>query len=192
VDIAIMRALPNMTVIAPSDPLEVNLATRAIAKYKGPVYMRIGVTQEPAIHSGDYIYEIGKAELLKDGSDITLIATGALVYNSLQASEVLSSEGISARVINMHTIKPIDSAAVVKAARDTKAIITIEEHVVTGGLGSAVAEVLGEESIGKVLFKRMGLKDTFCLDYGSKDYLQGKYGLSARNISGEAKKLLTK
>lgn len=190
-DIAIMRALPNMTVISPADPLETQEAIRAVVKHKGPVYIRLTLATEPVNYEKVNQYEIGKARLMKNGNDVVLIAVGELVGHALKAASQLEIEGVSCRVVNMHTIKPVDKEVIKKAIRDSKAIITVEEHSIIGGLGSAVAEVIAEEKEGKVLFKRLGFKDVFCKDYGSKDYLLEQYGLSAVAIVKEVKNLLS-
>lgn len=190
IDIAIMRALPNMVVLAPSDPIEAAMATQASVDYEGPVYIRMSLTGEKIIHNQDYQYKIGKADILRKGKDVSLISCGSIVNNALRAAQILAKEGIEAKVINMHTLKPIDTEAIIEAMEQTRAIITLEEHSIIGGLGSAVAEVLAETKDKKVLFDRIGLKDTFCCDYGSRDYLYGKYGLSVLDIVNNAKKML--
>ena len=190
-DIAAMRAMPNMSVISPADPSEVAKATKAAAEHEGPVYMRLARPGGPTIHRQDYEYEIGKAIVLRSGQDATIISTGEITTNALEAAENLSNEGINTRVIDMHTIKPIDRDMVLKAAEETKAIITLEEHSIIGGLGSAVAEVLAEEAPGKVLFNRIGIRDTFCMVAGSQEYLQNINGLSVSSIVKSVKKLLS-
>ncbi|HCX64358.1 MAG TPA: transketolase, partial [Eubacteriaceae bacterium] len=142
-DIAIMRAIPNMVVLCPADATETKKMVRKAAEYKGPVYLRLGRPNLPVLFDDSYDFEIGKATELKQGDDVTIIATGIMTSTALEASEKLAEEGIKARVINMGTIKPIDEEAIVKAAKETKAIVTAEEHSVIGGLGSAVADVVG-------------------------------------------------
>lgn len=184
-DIAITRVLPNMTVIVPSDYNEMYDATIAAAKHPGPVYIRSGRPKVEDLPESKF--EIGKANILKKGKDITIIACGLMVQESLKAAELLEKKGISASVINMHTIKPIDKKAIINAAKETKAIITAEEHQVNGGLGSAVAEVLSENYPTKL--KIIGIKDTFG-ESGSPDELLTKYGLTKEHIVKEAEKLL--
>jgi transketolase len=181
-DLAIMRALPNMTVVAPGDPVETALATRAIIEWPGPCYLRLGKAQEPVVHKTSPDFQIGKAIVVQEGSDVTLITTGGILYNAVQAAERLAQQGIQARVLSMHTLKPLDTDAVVAAAQRTKAIITVEEHSLIGGLGSAVAEVLAELGDSYITFRRIGIKDEFCHQVGSQEYLRGIYGLSVDSI----------
>jgi len=179
-DIACMRAIPNMTVIVPADGVETKMAIHAIAKYDGPVYVRLGRSAVPTINDKDtYKFEIGKGSLLKPGTDVTIIATGIMVSEAVEASKELESKGISVRVINMHTIKPIDKDIIIKAAEETGAIVTAEEHNIIGGLGSAVAEVISENH--PVLLKRVGTNDTFG-ESGSPNDLLKKYGLTKEKI----------
>ena len=164
-DLGGLRALPNLTIICPASPLEVEKATIAAYEYEGPVYLRLGTNREPEIYERDYEFQIGKAVTLKDGKDITLVGTGSILKDILDAAEQLQDEGINARVIDMHTIKPIDKEAVIKAVEETGKIVTVEDHNIIGGLGSAVAEVIAE--YGKnVIFKRLGLND-FSKGYGT-------------------------
>jgi len=181
-DLAIMRALPNMTVIAPGDPVEVKLAMRAIVERKGPYYLRLGSSKEPIVHQNLTHFQIGKAIKVKDGSDVTLITTGGMLYNTYQAAEKLMQKGIQARVLSMHTLKPLDAEAVMDAAQQTGAILTIEEHSIIGGLGSAVAEILAESGNQNIIFKRLAIRDLFCQVVGSQEYLRGIYGLSVDGI----------
>lgn len=179
-DLAIMRALPRMTVIAPADVTETMLATRAVVKWPGPCYLRLtkpdGVVTSPASQ-----FQIGRALTVREGNDITLIATGGILYNTVAAADELKKQKIGARVLSMHTLKPIDSEAIVTAARETRVIITIEEHSIIGGLGGAVSEVLAEAGL-PVTFKRMGINDTFCSQVGSQEYLRKSCSLSAGDI----------
>ena len=188
-DIALMRAVPNMVVINPADGYEARAAVEAAIKHDGPVYLRFGRLSVPYIYESDYKFELGKGVTLADGSDITLIATGLLVKEALAAKDILAQEGISARVINIHTIKPIDKDIIIKAAKETGAIVTAEEHSIIGGLGSAVAEVLAENSPAKM--SRVGVNDIFGKS-GKPQALLEEYGLTAANIVAHAKKLLEK
>lgn len=195
-DIAMMRALPNMSVICPADSLESAKATKAAAEHEGPVYIRLGRTAlghlgAPIIYHQDYEYEIGNAILVRDGNDATIIASGGIVSSGLKAAEELSREGINTRVINMHTVKPIDRDIILKAAEETKAIVTLEEHNIIGGLGSAVAEVLAEEAQGKVPFSRIGVRDEFCRVAGAHAYLLDEYGMSVSSIVKSIKELVS-
>jgi transketolase len=181
-DIAIMRALPNMVVIAPNDPIESALATRAVAAHDGPCYLRLGRAGEPVIHNADLEFQIGKAITIRDGHDVTLLVTGGLLGNVLAVSDLLRDRGVHARVLSVPTIKPLDEEAVLQAARETNAIFTIEEHSVIGGLGGAVSEVLMEGSERRVRFKRIGLNSVFASRIGSQDYLRAEYGLDTSGI----------
>lgn len=181
-DIAIMRALPNMKVLAPADPVETALAIKAAIGVDGALYIRLGRGGESTVHSNPPVFKIGKAITVKDGTDVTLIATGSLVYNVLLVAKELSKEGISAKVISMHTVKPLDEEAILQAARETEAVFTIEEHTLVGGLGSAVAEVLAESSNRNIFFKRLGLRDLFCHHVGNQEYLREMVGLSVNEI----------
>jgi transketolase len=171
-----------MTVVAPGDPREVIKATYAIAERPGPCYLRCGRSGEPIIHQSDPKFEIGKAIMIRKGSDVTLIAIGAILYNAVKAAELLQGKGIDARVLSMHTLKPLDVDAVITAARETNAIITVEEHSIFGGLGSAVAEILAESGNSHVAFKRIAIGDCFCRAVGSHKYLRELYSLSKEGI----------
>ena len=184
-DIALMRTIPGMTIINPSDDVEAKAAVKAAYEIDGPVYMRFGRLAVPVINdNADYKFEVGKGVLLKDGSDITIIATGLEVGESLKAAEKLEADGISTRVINIHTIKPLDKDIVVKAAKETKKIFTAEEHSIIGGLGSAVAEVLAEEC--QTPLYRIGVRDTFG-ESGPAVELLKKYKLDADGIYEQIK-----
>ncbi|MDR1702535.1 MAG: transketolase family protein [Sporomusaceae bacterium] len=179
-DIAFMRALPNMTIIAPADPLEARLVVKAAAKYQGPVYLRLSRAPVPDIFDASYKFKMGKGVKLTEGDDVSLIATGYMVYKSLEAAKLLKNRGINARVINLHTIKPLDKSIILACAQETKAVITVEEHNIYGGLGSAVAEVLAESGAA-VKMKRIGVNDVFA-ESGDYEKLLEKYGLSVQNI----------
>ncbi len=188
-DVGLMRILPNMTVIVPADYWETMKAVEEIARFNGPVYMRIGRAPVPVVFDETLKFEIGKARTLRDGSDVTIIAMGQMVSRALDAAELLEEENISARVINMSTIKPIDKEAIVKAARETGAIVTVEEHNIIGGLGSAVAEVQTEHC--PVLQNRIGVPDSFGQSGGCRELLR-KYGLTKRNIFESAKDVVSR
>lgn len=181
-DIAIMRAMPNMLVVAPGDPVEARLATRALIGYQGPAFLRLGRAGEPTVHQAAPVFELGKAITVRQGTDLTLISTGGMLYDTVQAAESLSELGIQPRVLSMHTVKPLDAEAVLAAAQETPAIFTVEEHSVIGGLGSAVAEVLMEAEIRPHRFKRIGLEGRFSSIVGTQEYLRARYGLDAPGI----------
>ena len=179
-DIAMMRVLPNMTVISPCDATQARIATiQAIQELTGPVYIRFGREAVPDFTNVNQKFEIGKSELMYDGNDATIIATGHLVWEALQAAKALKEKGIRVRVLNMHTIKPIDKGAIIKAARETGRIITAEEHQVTGGLGGAVAEVIAGNFPVPVHY--VGMPDCFG-ESGSPRELMEKYGLTSQSI----------
>lgn len=179
-DISCMRTIPNMTVIVPADGVETKAAIHAISKMEGPVYVRLGRLAVPTINDeASYEFKIGKGVTLKEGTDVTIIATGLMVSEAIEAAKELETKGINARVINIHTIKPLDDEIIIKAAKETGAIVTAEEHNIIGGLGSAVAEVISESY--PVLLKRIGTKDTFG-ESGKPADLMKKYGLTKDNI----------
>ncbi len=184
-DIALMRTIPGMTIINPADETEAKKAVEAAFELDGPVYMRFGRLAVPVIFDDDYKFEVGKAVELKEGNDVTIIATGLMVAEALEAYELLKQDGINAGIINMHTIKPLDNESVIKAARETGAIVTAEEHSVIGGLGGAVSELLCEEYPVPVL--KLGVYDTFGHS-GPAPKLLDEFGLRAVNIAEKAKK----
>lgn len=187
-DIAFMRALPNMTVVSVSDPVEAELATRAVAAHQGPVYLRLSRAEVPVIlDKARYNFEIGKGVTLVEGGDLTIVATGYMLVKALEAAEILAKHGIKARVVNIHTIKPIDVGLLLQCARETGAIVTAEEHNVYGGLGSAVAEVLSRQC--PVPMEFVGIEDTFT-ESGDYEKLLLKYGLSASRIAARAEVVL--
>lgn len=188
-DISLMRTLPNMTVIVPADGIETEKAIEFAAEYKGPCYIRLGRSNVPELFGSDYKFEIGKAVTVTEGNDVTIIATGIMVAEAKTAAEELSKEGISARVLNIHTIKPIDSEAIIKAAEETGCIVTCEEHSIIGGLGSAVAEVLVENKPVPML--RLGVNDTFGESGKPKDLLK-KYKLTSADVVEKVKEVLSK
>ena len=184
-DIALMRTIPGMVVLNPSDDIEAKAAVEAAYKHVGPVYLRFGRAAVPVINdNADYKFEIGKAVTLREGADVTIIATGLPVSESLAAAEKLAAEGISAEVINMHTIKPLDEEAVIKAAAKTGKIVTVEEHSVIGGLGSAVCDVVAEKAPAKVM--KIGVNDVYG-ESGPAAELIKKYGLDADSIYEKVK-----
>lgn len=186
-DIALMRALPNMTVVVPADDVEARAATLAAADHVGPMYLRMARLASPTVHSADdYHFELGKGEVLREGTDLSIIACGMMVPRALEAAEKLSVEGIQARVVNMHTIKPLDEELVADCAKRTGAIVTVEEASVIGGLGSAVAEVVSERC--PVPVRRIGVMDRFGKS-GNGSELLDEFGLSADHIIQVARSL---
>ena len=179
-DIALMRVIPGMVVLNPSDDIEARAAVRAAYEHEGPVYLRFGRLAVPVINDRpDYKFELGKGVVLREGKDVTIIASGLPVNNCLEAAEKLAADGIDAKVINIHTIKPLDEELVVSAARETGKVVTVEEHSVIGGLGSAVCDVLSEKAPTKVM--KIGINDTFG-ESGPALELIKKYGLDAESI----------
>jgi transketolase len=186
-DIALMRALPNMTVIVPADANETKAIIKKIVDYKGPVYVRLGRSRVPVIMPDDYDFEIGRAFVFHMGSDVNIIAAGIMVDIAKRAAELLSADGIDAGVINMSTIKPLDEETLLSAARSTKAIVTAEEHSIIGGLGSAVCEFLSERH--PIAIKRIGIQDSFGCS-GSAEELLKFHGLTVENMVESIKKMI--
>ncbi len=187
-DIALMRTIPGMTIINPADAVEAEKAVCAAFEHNGPIYMRFGRLAVPVVFDDDYKFEIGKGVTLREGNDVTIIATGLMVKEALEAYELLKEEGINARVINMATIKPLDTEIVLKAAKETGAIVTAEEHSVIGGLGSAVSEYLSEEYPTPII--KLGVNDEFGHS-GPAVKLLDEFGLRAVNIVEKAKKAIS-
>ena len=183
-DVALMRTIPGMTVVVPSDDVEAKAAVRAAYLHEGPVYLRFGRLAVPVINDKpDYKFELGKGVVLREGKDVTIVASGLPVANCLEAAEKLAADGIDAKVINIHTIKPLDEDLIVASAKETGRIVTVEEHSVIGGLGSAVAEVIAESGQG-VLFKRLGLQD-FSHGYGTYKQVKEMNGIGIKQIYDE-------
>jgi transketolase len=187
-DMGIMRMMPNMTVIAPGDPLQMSQFIQQAYELPGPVYIRLGRGNDPVIYGDDQVLEVGKAITAREGSDVTIISCGTIMRDALRAAASLEEDGISARVVDMHTIKPLDAAAVIKAAEETGHIVTAEDHTIIGGLGSAVAEVLAEAGI-PCRFKRLGVPDVFAL-VGPPGQLYRHYGFDWEGIDAIARTLL--
>jgi transketolase len=183
-DLSLMRSVPNMVVLNPSDDVEAKAAIFAAAEYYGPVYIRLGRAATPTLHDENYKFEIGKGEVLREGKDVAIIATGIMVAKALDAAAKLKEEGIDAKVINIATIKPLDKELIINAAKETGKVVTVEEHSVIGGLGSAVCEVLSQEYPVKV--KLIGLNDVFGQS-GTPDELLKYYKLTVENIVETAK-----
>ncbi len=189
-DIALMRTIPGMTIINPCDDVEARAAVKAALDYVGPVYMRFGRLAAPVINDAEtYKFELGKGVVMKDGNDITIAATGLMVNEAMEAAKALESDGISARVVNIHTIKPLDKELICKCAKETGMIVTAEEHSVIGGLGSAVAEAVTECCPVPVI--RIGVNDEYGYSGPAVELLK-KFGLSAENIANKVKEALGK
>ncbi len=188
-DLALMRILPNMVVLVPADGPETRAMTRWAVTYQGPVYMRTGRMPLPVIYDDAYHFRLGRGSVLRDGTDVTLMALGVMVHACLEAADLLSGQGISARVLNLSCLKPLDWELVVDSARQTGAVVTAEEHMVTGGLGSAVSEVLAEHF--PVPLQRLGLRDTFGIS-GKPDLLLKHYGLTAADVAAAAHRVLAR
>ena len=186
-DISLMRSIPNMTVVVPADGIEAEKMIFAAAEFNGPMYVRLGRSAVPTIFEKDYNFEIGKGVVLRDGKDATIIACGIMVNEAIIAADMLKEENIDVRVINMSTIKPIDTELIIKAAKETKAIITAEEHSIIGGLGSAVSEVVSENH--PTIVRKVGVNDSFG-ESGTPNELLEKYGLTAKNIVEKVKEAL--
>lgn len=187
-DIAIMRALPNMTVIVTADRMETKKAVLAAAQYEGPTYIRVGKGGEPDVYQKEYDFQIGKAVVLKEGDDIALVGTGMILPELLKASDELRSQGIKARVVNMHTVKPLDKDVILKAAGETQGIITVEEHNVIGGLGDAVNQLLTRRKVN-VPLEIMGIEDVF-MEVGTVQELRHAHYLDSQAILNKAKEIL--
>lgn len=188
-DLAAFRAIPGMTVLSPADPTEMALATRAMLEHVGPVYMRSGRSPAPRLFGDDHTFEIGKGRILRDGDDVTIVACGVEVARALTAAEMLKSEGVSARVVNMPTIKPIDAGLLAQCALETGAIVTAEDHNILGGLGGAVAEALAATRPCPIEF--IGVRDTFGAS-GEPEELAHHFGISAPFIADAARRVIAR
>jgi transketolase len=182
-DLAIMRSLPGMVVVAPGDPMETEAATKALTAHAGPCYLRLGRAGEARVHGTQIDFVLGKAIELREGRDVTLISTGGMLGTAMQIADLLCEAGVQARLLSMHTVRPLDTAALESAVRETAALFTLEEHSVVGGLGGAVAEFLAENWEAPVIFKRFGLPSEFSCFVGSQEYIRARHGLSAEAIA---------
>jgi transketolase len=190
-DLGVMRCLPNLLVVAPGDPVETRAATRAVAAYPGPCYLRLGKAGEPTVHQQPPEFTLGKAIVFRSGNDLTLISTGGMLATAARAADRLAEEGIDTRVLSMHTLEPLDTNALRAAADETGAVATLEEHSIVGGLGSAVAEFLAEHG-APVSFKRLGLPSEFSPYVGSQDYLLARHGLDVDSVVAELRGITNK
>jgi len=195
-DLAVLRSLPNMTVVAPGDPVESRLATQAIVAHSGPCYLRLGADplgekalQEPIVHKADPAFVLGRAIPVREGKQLTLMSTGGMLKTVVEAAEELAGDGIEAAVLSLHTVKPIDQEAILAAADKTRLIMTVEEHSLVGGLGSAVAEVLAKARLGRVAFCSLGLEEG-PMRKGSQQHLREQAGLTPESIAASARTLL--
>jgi len=182
-DLSVMRTMPNLTVVAPGDPVETRAATRAIVLHQGPCYLRLGKAGEPTVHTGPIDYRLGRAIRVRNGNDLTLISTGGMLQTAVKAADRLSAAQLHARVVSMHTLKPLDVNEVLAAMTDTQAIFTLEEHSIVGGLGSAVAEVLAEANGPRLPFKRLGIPSIFSPHIGKQEYLLAQHGLNDEGVT---------
>ncbi len=182
-DIAILRSLPQITVVAPGDPTETTAATKKLAEGIGPVYLRLGRAGEPVVHTGPIDWQLGKALETRSGTDATIISTGAMLATAVAAADQLSEVGLDVRVLSMHTIKPLDTQAILAAAEQTGVVVTLEEHSILGGLGGAVAETLCEAGLPGVAFQRIGLPSEYITEVGNQDYLRSRNGLDIDSVA---------
>ncbi len=188
-DLAMMRAMPNMTVINPCDYNQTKAATKAIADFEGPVYLRFGRPVMPVFTDADQKFEIGKAWMVNEGKDVSIFATGHMVWEAIKAGEILAEQGIDAEIINIHTIKPLDTAAILKSVKKTKCVVSCEEHQANGGLGDAIAQTLSQEFLAPQEY--VAVKDSFG-ESGTPEQLMEKYGLTAKNIVAAALKAISR
>lgn len=191
-DVAIMRSLPNMTVVAPGDPVEARLATRAVVALDGPAYLRLGKAGEPVVHEREPDFGLGRAITLREGTDVTLIASGGMLATADRVSRSLAGQGLGVRLLSMHTVKPLDGEAVKSAARETRYVFTLEEHSVEGGLGGAVAEVLAELEPDHAPLKRIGLRPEFNKTVGDQNYLKSMHGLDEESVHKTIQQIITR
>jgi transketolase len=191
-DVAIMRSLPNMTVVAPGDPVEARLATRAVVALDGPAYLRLGKAGEPVVHETEPAFALGRAITLRDGADVTLIASGGMLATADKVARSLAGQGLGVRLLSMHTVKPLDRDAVARAAAETRYVFTLEEHSVEGGLGGAVAEVMAELEPGHAPLKRIGLRPEFNKTVGDQNYLKAMHGLDEESVQKTIQQIITR
>lgn len=180
-DISILRSLPNMVIFAPGDPYEVKWATEQALKYQGPAYLRLGKKGEPNIHRNELKYKIGKGIILREGNDLTLISTSTMLETAVRVSEMLVKKNLTVCLISMPVIKPLDTELILKSAKTTKALFTIEEHFIVGGLGSAVAEIIAENKCS-IIFRRIGVPDKFTKVIGKQEFMRQQNGLLPNQI----------
>jgi len=193
-ELGVMRMMPNMVVVAPADPVEARAATRALVAHAGPCYIRLGKAGEPDVHPGPIDFALGRAIRVRDGADLTLVATGGMLGPAVAAADRLAARGVGARVLSMHTLKPLDEEAVRAAARETGLVVTLEQHSVIGGLGGAVAEVLAEAAVARdghaVRLHRIGVPSAFSAQVGSQQWLERRFGLDVDGVLAQLEPLL--
>lgn len=188
-DFGVLRTLPNIVLLGPGDPIETRLATLAMIRHGGPVYMRLGKAGEPELYKKDPAFKIGKGIILRGGRDVAIVASSTLVYRATEVAKKLEFDGISALVVSMHTIKPLDVPLIMRCIKKYKALVTLEEHSINGGLGSAVAEVVAES--GKAIpFRRIGVPDRFTKVMGRQEYMRHANGLDVDQIASVIRKIL--
>lgn len=188
-DIAVMTALPNMCVVSPSTPLEVGPVMKQALDYYGPVYIRFGKAYEEEVFTETPSFEIGKASILREGTDISIFVTGSMIADVVKSAEILSQENLSVQIINMASLKPIDKSSIIQAAKKTKRILVVEEHNSFGGLRSLIADVLAESGMS-VSFQSIGFQDEYCFEYGWRQEIRKKYGISADGIINKVRKMM--
>lgn len=189
-DLGVMRMLPNMRVVAPGDPVEARAATRALVESPGPWYLRLGKAGEPVVHEAVVAFEAGRALLVREGDDVTLVSTGGMLKTAVDVADILAGDGVSARVLSMHTLEPLDESAILIAAQETGGIVTIEEHSLVGGLGTAVAEILVGLEQSRPRFRKLGVSPRFADRVGSQEYLRQQNGLDIDSIRTVVKEML--
>ena len=190
-DISLMRSLPNITIFSPSDPIEAEFVTQSSIKIKGPVYIRLGKAGEPLLSKYKTNLKVGKGNILKQGKDVSIIATGSITKNALEAAKILEEYNLSCAVVSVHTIKPLDKLLILSLAKSSKALFSLEEHSIIGGLGSAIAETLAEDQVN-VPFKRLGVPDRFTNVVGNQEYMRIKNQLSAEQVAKTIRRSLIK
>lgn len=188
-DIAVMRVLPNMKIVSPANPHDAEQLTEQVIKQRGPTYIRIGRGKEP-LPEKEYQVTFGKGYKAKEGNDVAIICTGTILDEVDKASRLLEIEKISTEVVHMHTVKPIDTKLVLSLIQSKKVIITVEEHNIIGGLGSAISDIISENPRNSIIFKRLGIKDTYLKEIGSQQYLRKRHGIAAEEIANSIKKML--
>lgn len=188
-DIAVMRALPNMKILCPANPLESEQLTKQALAIKGPTYIRIGRGKEP-MPSTNYNVEIGKGNIIRNGKDVTIFCTGTILDEVEKAAKILSNNKVDTEIINLHTVKPLDKKIIIDSIKTRKALFSVEEHNIIGGLGSAVAEIISENNEKKIIFKRFGVNDVYLPVIGRQDYLRARHGISAEKIANDITQML--